>query len=605
MCHLDPFKRLILALVIPGTMFAQTDWRRIGGSTFDAGLASLATGPISSVWFSADGGKLNVKTSTGAVWESSDFNSWTPVSAPDARPKQLAAPAVLHTPEVSMRTVVASSGVIYGLGLDLFRSEDSGRTWANLTGYNGRSVIGPGQNDVAVNPRDPRTILVANAWGLWASHDSGLSWTGLNDNLPNLRLTEIHSAGRTITASLATLGDMQWSPGQAAWEMGTSQDDGRGALSAKLKAPIRALSGSGDTWYAGSVDGYLWTSRDGKTNWTLSPTQAGGPIERIFQDPDQPSIAFAVASGKSKSILRTINGGQFWDDITGSLTENPAHGIAADRSSGSIYVATDRGVFLARADLNALGPVSPWTALTGLPGNPALDVKTFGIHLYVSVDGYGLYVRSTPQLTGALRIVSSADQTDRPAAPGSLLSVVGRRVQSASAGPLSIPILASSAEESQIQVPFEATGSQLNLTLDRFTTSIALKSVSPAIFLDREGSPMLLDADTGVVLESRSSLRPRSRIQVLATGLGRTSPVWLTAVPAPAENPPVVAAVVQAFLNGMPISVTRATLAPGYVGLYLIELELPGLLDAGAAEFYLSADGQESNRVRVFIQSDN
>ena len=46
----------------------------------------------------------------------------------------------------------------------------------------------------------------------------------------------------------------------------------------------------------------------------------------------------------------------------------------------------------------------------------------------------------------------------------------------------------------------------------------------------------------------------------------------------------------------------RATLAPGYVGLYLIELQLPALVNAGPAEFYISADGQESNRVRVHLE---
>jgi uncharacterized protein (TIGR03437 family) len=41
------------------------------------------------------------------------------------------------------------------------------------------------------------------------------------------------------------------------------------------------------------------------------------------------------------------------------------------------------------------------------------------------------------------------------------------------------------------------------------------------------------------------------------------------------------------------------------VGLYVIELELPQLVDAGQAELVLTADGQESNRVRLFVQSGN
>ena len=548
MCHFDPLKRLlpacILGSLVTGALFAQADWRRIGGSTFDAGLASPATGAVGAVWFSPDGGKLIVRTASGATWESADQNSWSPVGVAEPRLKQQAAPATLSLPESSVRTVVGG-GTIYALGVNLLRSDDNGGSWTNLTSFRGRSIIGPGQNDIAVSPRDPQTIYVANAWGLWVSHDGGLSWSGLNDNLPNLHIREIVSAGHTITVSLNEIGPAQWSPGNSSWEIDSSAPTEAGkldqaALSSRLKTTIRALNGVGDTWYAGSTDGRLWVSQDNRSTWTVSPTVAGGPIERIFVDPDQPDIAFAAASGKARNILRTINAGQFWDDITGGLTETAAHGIAADRASGAVYVATDRGVFIARADLNVLGPVLAWTALTGLPNQPALDVRLSGARVYAAVDGYGVFVRSTPQLTGTIRLVSAADQTERAAAPGSLFSIVGRRVESASAGSLKIPVLASSGEESQIQVPFEATGSQLSLTLDQIVTSVALKPVSPAIFLDRDGAPMLLDADTGLMLESRSSLRARSRIQVLATGLGKTKPFWPTAVPAPAENPPAV-----------------------------------------------------------------
>jgi uncharacterized protein (TIGR03437 family) len=372
---------------------------------------------------------------------------------------------------------------------------------------------------------------------------------------------------------------------------------------------VTSYVSAGDTAYAGSTDGRIWVSRNASlgeaATWTLSPNQAGGPIEHIFLDPAAPNIALVAASGKTRGILRTINSGQFWDDITGSLTDNRAHGITADRAAGAIYVATDRGVFLARADLNALGTVSAWSALSGLPDSPVRDVKLAGTRLFAAVEGYGVYSTSTPSLTRSMRLVSAADLAERAAAPGALFAVVGGRVQSARAGGLTVPVLAAGNEESQIQVPFEATGSQLNLTLDQTVVTLPLKAVSPAIFLDRDGAPMLLDAETGLMLDVKTSLRPRARIQILATGLGKTSPNWPTAAPAPVENVPAVAANVQAYLGSTPLDVTRATLAPGYVGLYLIELELPAILDAGAAELYLTADGTESNRVRVYLTAEN
>jgi hypothetical protein len=44
----------------------------------------------------------------------------------------------------------------------------------------------------------------------------------------------------------------------------------------------------------------------------------------------------------------------------------------------------------------------------------------------------------------------------------------------------------------------------------------------------------------------------------------------------------------------VPLVVTRATLAPGYIGFYLVEAELPAVVDAGPAELY-----REAGRVRA------
>jgi uncharacterized protein (TIGR03437 family) len=149
-------------------------------------------------------------------------------------------------------------------------------------------------------------------------------------------------------------------------------------------------------------------------------------------------------------------------------------------------------------------------------------------------------------------------------------------------------------------------GPSVGLALDAASGSVSLglavQAASPAIFLDRDGAPMLLDADSGLMLDAGNTAHSNARIQILATGLGRVKPGWPTGLAAPLENPPAVAATVKAYLERAPVEVTRAILAPGYVGLYLIELQLPAIVNAGPAELYIAADGQESNRVRVYLQ---
>jgi uncharacterized protein (TIGR03437 family) len=113
---------------------------------------------------------------------------------------------------------------------------------------------------------------------------------------------------------------------------------------------------------------------------------------------------------------------------------------------------------------------------------------------------------------------------------------------------------------------------------------------------------MVLDADRGILLDAMTPARSGSRIQILATGLGRVQPEWPTGMAAPLESPPKVVAPVRVYLDRAPVEVTRATLAPGYIGFYLVEVRLPEIVNQGPAELYLEADGQPSNRVSVYLQ---
>jgi uncharacterized protein (TIGR03437 family) len=73
-------------------------------------------------------------------------------------------------------------------------------------------------------------------------------------------------------------------------------------------------------------------------------------------------------------------------------------------------------------------------------------------------------------------------------------------------------------------------------------------------------------------------------------------------MPAPLDSPPAVVAPMTVYLDRSPVEVTRAVLAPGYVGLYLVEVQLPALVNSGPAELYIASDNQRSNRVRVWIE---
>ena len=166
-------------------------------------------------------------------------------------------------------------------------------------------------------------------------------------------------------------------------------------------------------------------------------------------------------------------------------------------------------------------------------------------------------------------------------------------------------MLAASDAESQIQVPFEAVGPNVALDLKTpsgsVTMGLAVQPLSPAILVSRDGTPALFDADTEMPVDGRNTAHSNGRIKIMLTGLGRVRPDWPTGMQAPMDNPPAVIAPVRAYLDGNPIPVVSATLASGYIGFYVVEIQLPAVNNLGTSELYISADGHDSNKVQIVI----
>ena len=582
-------------------------------------LASPVTGPVDRVWFSADGSELYVRTASGKTFATLDFETWTPALGvtPPAAPAEVTAPRL---PDATAHLMVSAADParVYALGRQLSRSDDGGRSWTTLTQYKSESIVGGGQHSLAVSPKDSDQLVLANDYGVWRSLDGGLSWAGLNQLLPNLpvrRIVSTPSGTAGVRVETDGFGVLELPPGGSVWFRAAAQGSpNEGALRQKystaLGVVITAVGTAGETVYAGSSDGRIWVSFDSGVTFQPSRFENSSPVERIYVDPAAPRVALAALSGPGPRVLRTTSSGSIWDDLTADLPEGAVHAVTAEREAGAVYVATERGVFWTAVDLeNASLPAAKWNNLTtGLPASRATDVRLdpTGVQLYIALDGYGVYATAAPHRLRNFKIVNTADFSARPAAPGSLVSVIGGRVDSARGAGLEYPVLAASDGESQLQVPFDAAGPNVSLALRTnaglVTLGLAMRPVSPAIIVGRDGVPLLLDADSGLPLDARNAAHSNGRIQILATGLGKVRPEWPAGLAAPLENPPVVAADVKVYLDSMPLQVTRATLAPGYIGFYLIEAQLPSIANLGTSELYVSAGGQESNRVQMVLE---
>jgi uncharacterized protein (TIGR03437 family) len=611
-------------LCVLGPLAAQNraeppDWRRVGGTALDVGLAGYASGPVDRIWFSADGSAIFARTFAGRVFSTSDLESWRPSAASPAERRSALTPTA---PEREAFAVQANRTRFFAAGRFVYRSDDGGASWTNLTHFRGQSLLGEGILDLAVSPANADEVVVAARTGVWRSVDGGASWLSLNESLPNLPVVRLLATPNGLSgAEIATdTGTFVWNPGEReAWrEQGSkawvAERERNERLTSQLGGRISASAAEGEFVYAGASDGRLWSSTDGGQTWRLSRI-AEAPITRILVDPTDPRLALATAGARANGqaapvhVLRTLNGGAFWDDMTANLPDVPVSGVTLDRASGSVYVAAANGVYWTTTDLRSLAPATPWRLVEGLgldvaPKDVRLDGG--GHQLYVALEGFGIYATTAPHRGANPQAVSAADLVARAVAPGSLLTVFGAEVRTASANGRNAPVLAADSRRTEIQVPFEAQGQALALTLQAangpLRLGLVLEPTSPAVFVDRDGTPLLLDADSGVLLDARTPARSGTRLQVLATGLGQVKPDWPSGVPAPVEEPPAVVAKVRAWLDRQPVDVTRAVLAPGYVGFYLVEIQLPKLINAGPAELYLEAEGRESNRVRLYLQ---
>jgi uncharacterized protein (TIGR03437 family) len=602
------------------------DWRHVGNSAIDLGLAAVATGPVTRVWYSSDGTQLFAATGSGRVFTTSDLDGWT--ASQDPLPASESNVPALSVPEPHATVRDAGQGRLYAFGQEAWRSDDGGLEWTNLTGWNGASLMRSPISDLAVSPADNDQLVISTSTGVWRSADGGLSWSGLNESLPGFagrRFGTVPSGVHGFSVGVAGLAtDVEWAPGErVAWRPVSSsllarQEQRNERYSAMAHTSVTAVAEAGDFVYAGSADGRLLASNDRGQTWrSYGGAEDSGPVETIYADARDPQLAVAVSGSRPTSLTgtraahvrRTINGGEFWDDLTANLPDTAVHGVAVDRNSGAVYVASDAGVYFAMQDLNAAAPAAAWTAIgQRLPSAPARDVRLDGNgnQLFVLLDNYGVYTTIAPHRFRFAQVVSAADYDVHPAAPGAVLTVLGAQIGTANAGGAPMPVLAASGTESQIQVPFDVQGSTLALSFDgsarRLTQTMPLQAAAPAIFTDRDGAPMVIDSASGLLLDASRPARPNMRVQILATGLGRVSPDWLTGVPAPLSNPPHINATVHAWLDREPVGVSQATLAGGYTGMYVIEVRIPSIVNAGPAELYVDADGHESNRVRIWVQ---
>jgi len=107
---------------------------------------------------------------------------------------------------------------------------------------------------------------------------------------------------------------------------------------------------------------------------------------------------------------------------------------------------------------------------------------------------------------------------------------------------------------------------------------------APSVFRAPTGAdtPSVFRAANNALVSDSNPVQAGDELVIYATGLGRTSPAVDTGAAAPSN--PLAAAMVQpeVALDGVPLTVDHAGLTPGGVGVYQINVRVPGNINPGS-----------------------
>jgi uncharacterized protein (TIGR03437 family) len=179
------------------------------------------------------------------------------------------------------------------------------------------------------------------------------------------------------------------------------------------------------------------------------------------------------------------------------------------------------------------------------------------------------------------------------------------------------PLFFSADGQINAQIPFELPANsqpQLLLRTSRagrpaaiaVPQTVTVAAERPGIFAISQigtGQGTILNQDSSVNSASNPATRG-SVIQIFATGLGATNPSVPSGQPAPTAEPLARAVTLpEVQIGGIPARLDFAGLAPGLVGLYQVNVEVPATVNSGSAvPLVLVQSGVSSNIVTVAIQ---
>jgi uncharacterized protein (TIGR03437 family) len=224
-------------------------------------------------------------------------------------------------------------------------------------------------------------------------------------------------------------------------------------------------------------------------------------------------------------------------------------------------------------------------------------------------------------------VVNAADY-QTPVAPGGLVSIFGENLsptnEATSQIPLPtalgdscltvngipIPVLFVSKTQVNAQLPFQTIGNttlilrtpggvsdNYNLTIDPHAPAVFSRGVEGS----DQAHPTIVRAKNAQIVTDSNPIHREEHIIIYMTGLGVTTPPVEEGQPSPSDPPATLQTTVDLHLAGTGLPVSYAGLAPGQIGVYQINAEVPWWTPKGRDMPLVIDQGSASTTVYVRV----
>lgn len=357
---------------------------------------------------------------------------------------------------------------------------------------------------------------------------------------------------------------------------------------------ITTYAGNGNVSPAG--EGVAATSVGLTSPWALAVDGAGNLYITEW-------LGYRIRKVDQQGIITTVagNGSYGFSGDGGPATSakfEAPEGIRFD-AAGNLYIADNQN--------NRVRKVS-------LP-HPAPAVNVLGV-----VNNASFAVGSNPIAPGTIAAVFGTNLNDGSSVLFSSFGPDGKLVTTLAGAQVTIngspvPIFYSTPTQLGIEIPTDLTGASaaIQVTANGQTSApqnVLIAPFSPGLFSTNQsgrGQGAILIANTNTLVAPAGSIpgrdtrpaKPGEFITIFCTGLGAVIPALATGEPG-ANN--TTATLPMVTIDGTPATVQFSGIAPGFVGLDQVNVQVPlGTRTAGDIPVVLTIGGQPSNAVTIAV----